>query len=39
MDGNHRKARAGKFGWRWGNECSFLLQVTKMIVDVKGLLD
>jgi hypothetical protein len=39
MNGSHRKAGAGKFGWKWGKKYSFLFQVAKMILDVKGFID
>jgi hypothetical protein len=39
MDGSYRKDGASKFGWRWGKECSFLLQVARMILDIRGLID
>jgi hypothetical protein len=39
MDSSHIKAEASKFEWRWGKECSFLLQVARMILDVRGLMN
>jgi hypothetical protein len=38
MDGN-KKDGASKFEWRWDEECNFLLQLAKMILDVRGLMD
>jgi hypothetical protein len=39
IDGRCRKDGANKFGWRWGKECSFLLQVARMILNIKGLMN
>jgi hypothetical protein len=38
IDGSHRKDGASKFGWKWGKECNFLLQMARMILNVKGLI-
>jgi hypothetical protein len=39
MDGSHKKIGVNKFRWRWGKECNFFLQVARMILDVRGLID
>jgi hypothetical protein len=40
MDSNCRKDGTNKFGWKeWGEKCSFFLQVARMILDVKGLIN
>jgi len=39
MDGSHGKDGASKFMWRWRKKCSFFLQVIRMILDLKGLID
>jgi hypothetical protein len=36
MGGSHRKDGANQFWWR-GIECSLILQVTKLFLDIRGL--
>jgi hypothetical protein len=39
MDGSRRKVGASKFGWKWGKKCNFFLQMARMILDARSLID